>query len=58
MLDKNPEVEIAGLLTGQPSQELPLVDYHLMLNPSGQKLTNVPYRTTFYAMSVINRKIT
>jgi len=52
MPDNNPEVAIAELLTGRPSQELPLVDYHLMLSPPGQKLMNVPYRTTFYAVGL------
>jgi AraC-like DNA-binding protein len=52
MPDTIPEVAIAELLTGPTSQALPLMDYHLMVSPPGRELTNIPYRTTFYALGL------
>jgi AraC family transcriptional activator of pobA len=52
MRDAIPKVAIPELAKGLPSQALPSEDYHLMVCPPGRKLTNVPYRTTFYALGL------
>jgi AraC family transcriptional activator of pobA len=51
MPDTIPKVAIAELLTG-PMSQAPLIDYHLMVSTPGRQLTNIPYRTTFYAVGL------
>ncbi|MCF0060400.1 helix-turn-helix domain-containing protein [Dyadobacter chenwenxiniae] len=52
MPDAIPKFAIAEVLKGHSSQALLSEDYHLTVSPPGHKLTNIPYRTTFYAVGL------
>lgn len=52
MPDVIPPVAIAEVLTRHTSHVRHSVDYHLMGSPPSRQLTDVPYRTTFYAVGI------